>query len=41
MSAPNVGPSEVGMGTKNTMGIVDWDKSLEEPNGADFSSLKG
>ena len=41
MSAPNVGPSEVGMGTENTMGIVDWDKSLEKPNGGNFSSLKG
>jgi hypothetical protein len=29
------------MGTENTVGIVDWDKSLEKPNGGNFSSLTG
>ena len=41
MSAPNMGPGEMGMGTENTMSIVNWDKSIEKPNGGDFSSLTG
>ena len=28
--APNMGPSEVGVGTEDTMGIMDWDEALEE-----------
>jgi hypothetical protein len=32
MGASDEGPSEVGMGTKDTMGIMDWDKALEEPS---------
>jgi hypothetical protein len=36
-----MGPGEVGVGTKNTMGIVDWDESLEEPSRGDFFSLMG
>jgi hypothetical protein len=31
----------MGMGTENTMSIMNWDKSLEKPNGGDFSSLTG
>ena len=41
MSASDVGPGEVDMSTKNTMGIVDWDESLEEPSRGDFFSLMG
>jgi hypothetical protein len=29
------------MGTEDTMSIVNWDESLEKPNGGDFSSLTG
>ena len=32
MGASDEGPSEVGMGTKDTMGIMNWDKALEEPS---------
>jgi hypothetical protein len=34
-------PGEVGMGTEDTMSIVDWDESLEKPNRGNFSSLTG
>jgi hypothetical protein len=39
MSASDVGPGEVGVSTKNTMGIVNWDESLEESSRGDFFSL--
>ena len=39
MGASDEGPSEVGMGTKDTMGIMDWDKALEEPSRGDFLPL--
>jgi hypothetical protein len=41
VSASDIGPGEVGVSTKNTMGIVDWDESLEEPSRGDFFSLMG
>jgi hypothetical protein len=41
MGASDVGPGEVGVGTKNTMGIVNWDETLEESSRGDFFSLMG
>jgi hypothetical protein len=41
VSASDMGPGEVGVGTEDTMGIVDWDESLEEPSRGDFFSLMG
>ena len=39
MGATHVGPSEVGMGSKSPMSIVNRDDPVEEPGGSDFLPL--